>query len=99
MIDLSLIAGAPTDHCYILDEGVALSVKEGEASLKHFTVGDVFGDVGILKKDPSKTSIVAKASKRGVCRCVRMSAEVFKEVRVRCSLLCIYMPAIDRSLE
>ena len=60
--DVIVYEGAATEHCYILDEGVAMSVKEGEAlGLKPFTVGDMFGDVGIMKKDPSKTSIVAKA--------------------------------------
>jgi Ca2+-binding EF-hand superfamily protein/CRP-like cAMP-binding protein len=82
--DVIVYEGAPTSHCYILDEGVAVAVKEGEEQpVKSYTVGDMFGDVGILKSDPSKESIVAKASKRGTCRCVRMSAAVFKEVQLQ----------------
>lgn len=75
--------GAPTEHCYIVDEGLAVAVREGEEHpVKTYTVGDMFGDVGILKSDPNRESFVAKASKRGLCRCVRMSAAVFKELQL-----------------
>lgn len=81
--DVIVYEGAATQHCYVLDEGVAVGVKEGEEQpVNTYTVGNMFGDVGILKGDPSRESIVAKASKRGICRCLRMSADVFKEVQL-----------------
>ena len=75
--------GTPTEHCYIVDEGMAVAMREGEEHpVKTYAVGHVFGDIEILNSDPSRASVVAKASKRGLCRCVRMSAAVFKEVQM-----------------
>jgi Ca2+-binding EF-hand superfamily protein/CRP-like cAMP-binding protein len=84
--------GAPTEHCYIVDEGMAVAMREGEEHpVKTYAVGHVFGDIGILKSDPSRESVVAKASKRGLCRCVRMSAAVFKEVQTHSDDVALFL--------
>ena len=70
--------GEPVRHGYILEQGLALAVKEGDGCpSRSFSFGDMFGDAGIGTGDHSLVSVLAKASKRGTCRCLRVSETTF----------------------
>ena len=46
-----------------------------------YRVGDLFGELGLLQNDVRVMSVIARASKRGKCRCLRISKAVSQKVQ------------------
>ena len=82
--DVIISEGSPSTHAFILEEGFAYVTKEGLTTDLNcnYQVGDFFGELGLKQSDVRAASVIAKAGRRGVCRCVRMSADVFFKVRM-----------------
>ena len=80
--DVIVHEGAPAENAFILEEGVAYSTREGKVGedMVH-RVGDLFGELGLLQNDVRVMSVIARASKRGKCRCLRISKGVFQKVQ------------------
>lgn len=82
--DVIVSEGSPSTHAFILEEGFAYVTKEGLTTDLNcnYQVGEIFGELGLKQSDVRAASVVAKAGRRGVCRCIRMSASVFEKVRL-----------------
>ena len=80
--DVIVHEGAPAENAFILEEGVAYSTREGKVGEDMvYRVGDLFGELGLLQNDVRVMSVIARASKRGKCRCLRISKAVFQKVQ------------------
>lgn len=85
--DVIISEGSPALHAFVLEEGFAFVTKEGLSQDLNcnYQVGDFFGELGLKQSDTRAASVIAKAGRRGVCRCIRMSADVFNKVRMAAS--------------
>ena len=69
------------DGMYIVREGLAEVIKEGiKGVLKTYGVGEYFGELALLHDDVRAATVMAKASRRGVCQCLKLNTEDFRRL-------------------
>ena len=85
--DVIIAEGSRSTHAYVLAEGGAFATKEGLTTDLNcsYVVGDLFGELGLRQDDVRAASIIARASARGVCRCISISKDVFMHVNTSSS--------------
>eukprot|EP01048_Picozoa_sp_COSAG05_P003825 COSAG05_NODE_186_length_14726_cov_28.333630_13_plen_814_part_01 len=81
--DVIVQEGSVAAHAFIVQEGGACVVKEGVSNLNtNYSFGDFFGELALTHEDVRAASVLAKASRRGICRCVRISKKVFDQFSI-----------------
>merc|ERR1711988_674567 len=64
-----------------MGEGIGEVTKEGvKGVLKSYGVGDYFGELALLNDDVRSATVVARASRRGVCQCLKLTTDGFKRL-------------------
>ena len=80
--DIIIQEGTPAKQCYVILEGAAKVVKEGAQLDTRYKNGELFGELALLEGDVRAASVIAKASRRGICRCVRIDNDTFRELKI-----------------
>jgi calmodulin len=81
--DVIIQEGTVAQHAFVLMEGGAYVVKEGAKNLNtNYNYGDFFGELALMHEDVRAASVLARASRKGSCRCLRMHKNTFDKIKV-----------------
>jgi Ca2+-binding EF-hand superfamily protein len=81
--DVIIQEGAVAQHAFVLMEGGAYVVKEGAKNLNtNYNYGDFFGELALMHEDVRAASVLARASRKGSCKCLRMHKKTYDSIKV-----------------